>query len=77
MLIYHKTDGKNVTTQVMIGGLSSGVSHGTHIWEKHQKMVDELVDDGEVLVTGGTFVGAVYEGSFHKRENFKHYLERD
>jgi hypothetical protein len=76
MLIYHITNNKLVCTQVMSGFSGSKVSHGTHVWEKHQSMIDELKNDGDILITGATFVGAVYSGSYHKRENFTRYIEK-
>lgn len=73
MLIYHKTNGKVFCTQIMMSVLKSDVSHGTHIWDKHQEGVNKLVNNGNVFVTGGTYYGAVYEGKFEPREKFSHY----
>jgi len=74
MLIYHKTNNKIVCTQVIMGSGKSNISHGSYIWDKHKKMVDKLENNGDVFVTGGTFIGAVYEGAFYERANFKKYI---
>lgn len=76
MLIYHKENGVTSCTMVMLGAGSSSTSHGKHVWDKHKECVDMLEDDGDVFVTGGTYVGAIYEGKFENRENFKHYFKK-
>ncbi len=75
MLIYHLSDGKQITTQVILGGSRSKVSHGVHVWDKHKDEVAKLEDGGDVFVTGATYAGAKYKGEFVSRERFKHYIE--
>ena len=75
MLIYHKTNEKIMTTQVMVGFGYSSVIHGSHVWEKHQENVDKLENNGDVFVTGGTYASAIYDGKFEPREMFNHYIE--
>jgi len=75
MLIYHKTNGKNITTQVIMGCGASKVSHGSYIWEKHQSNVDKLVDNGDVFVTGGAYASAIYEGKMEPRKMFQQFIE--
>lgn len=75
MLIYHKTNGINVTTEVILGAKGSKVSHGSHVWDKHAENVSKLEDNGQVFVTGATHAAAVYEGYFTDRDQFSRYLE--
>jgi len=75
MLIYHQTNHKIQCTQVIIGANNSQISHSEHVWEKHQKNVKELRNNGKVFVTGATHNGAVYEGMFEDRKKYQHYLE--
>jgi hypothetical protein len=74
MLIYFKDEDEVGCIQVMLGAGKSDVSKSKHIWDKHKKMTDELVNGGDVLVTGGSYATAVYEGKYEPREMFKHYM---
>jgi len=60
--LYHKTNNRIVSTCVMLGFIKDNITHGNHVWDKHKEMVSKLENDGDVLVTGGTFVGAKYSG---------------
>jgi len=75
MIIYHKTNGKNVTTEVILSAGQSKVSNGTHIWDKDKKIVKSLKDNGDVYVIGGTYATAMYCGKIEPREMFKQYLK--
>jgi len=79
MLIYHITNEQLYCTEVLTGIGKSGVNHFkksgiNDCLEKHRKGVSELRSGGKVFVTGGTYVGSVYNGKFEDRASFKHYL---
>lgn len=75
MIIYHKTNGKTVSTCVILGAGKSSVTHGSSVWEKHKEEVDKLTDNGDVYVTGGSYYGAVYTGKLEDRSKFEHYIK--
>jgi hypothetical protein len=74
MLIYHKENGKITCTEVIIGFDKSSIKHSNYIWSKHKEQVAKLEDNGNVFVTGATFKGADYSGTFFKRDIFEEYL---
>ena len=77
MLIYHKTNNEIQCTCVQYSAGASTVSHSGYVWDKHRAMVDTLVNDGEVFVTGGNYLGAVYEGKFEPRDMFERFMSRE
>jgi len=74
MIIYHKTNGKNVTTEVILSAGQSKVSNSTHIWDKHKNAVNTLKNNEDVYVTGGTYINSIYSGKFEPRKMFEHYI---
>jgi len=80
MLIYHITDNQLYCTEVLMGGISKSNIHHfkksspDDCWEVHRDGVSELRNNGKIFVTGGTYVGAIYEGKFEDRAGFHHYI---
>lgn len=77
MLIYHKTKDEIHCTAVQYFSGNSVVTHSSYVWEKHKEAVETLENDGEVYVTGGNYLGAVYEGKFEPRDMFERYMSRE
>ncbi len=74
MLIYHKSKDVVKCTSICMGASKTDVTTSNFIWDKHRHATDRLENDGDVFVTGGSYVGAVYEGKFEPRAMFSHYL---
>jgi len=77
MIIYHKTNNKIISTCVISGYGESSVTHGTSVWDKHQEKVNQLVNNGDVFVTGATHYKAIYEGMFETRDKYIRYIKQN
>jgi len=76
MLIYHITDERVQCAQVILGAGTFYVSHEYSIHENHLCAVNQLRNNGKVFVTGDTYDGTVYEGTFEDRSKYQKYLDK-